>query len=144
MKKHGMSRWLPFCLLLAAFALPIACAEDDVEALEAEEAAREDQEAAAKQTGDNLGMPEAVMAGKFFMEPAKEGESPKVLGRFVASGSTYLVKIAHEELRKPLAKYDGKEVRFQGKIRNKGKYFVVEQIIEAPPPAAFMRNPVGL
>ena len=88
---------------------------------------------------------EYTARGRLQLVPMDEGKTPKVLGTFTADGKTYMLKIASEELRAQLQPFDNKDVALAGKIRNNGKYLIVEDIVAGSgTPAATFRNPRGL
>jgi hypothetical protein len=62
------------------------------------------------------------------MDPAR----PSVLGIFRSNKRTYQVKVAEESLRPQLAKFNGKMVTLGGKIRNGGKYLIVQEVLSRP------------
>jgi len=56
-------------------------------------------------------------------------ERPSVVGVFNSRGRTYQLKLEKESLRKELAKFNGKKVTLGGKVRNKGKYLIVQEVL---------------
>ena len=54
---------------------------------------------------------------------------PRMLGVFRSGKRAYQVKVAEESLRKELTKFNGKFVTLGGKIRNNGKYLIVQEIL---------------
>ena len=59
-------------------------------------------------------------------------ERPSVLGIFRSGKGIYQVKVAEESLRKELNKFNGKMVTLGGKVRNKGKYLIVQEVLTQP------------
>jgi len=119
------------------------------EAKEKEEAlAAEDKEAEEEDTAnigkDFVGGYELIARGKFKLYGEGESENPKVIGLFSADGKIYQCKIENEGLKKDLAPQNGKEVGLAGKLRNKGKYFVIQMLMNSAPPPDSFRNPRGL
>ena len=110
--------------------------------IEAEEnEAREEDEAVIGK--DIVGGHEFTARGKFVLNDT-DVEKPVVVGAFIAEGKMYQVKIEREELRARLIPFHNKEVGLTGKLRNKGKYLVVQDITtDAVKPDA-MRNRRGL
>jgi len=107
---------------------------------EENEAHEEDEAMIGK---DIVGGHEFTARGKFVLNDT-DVEKPVVVGAFIAEGKMYQVKIEREELRARLIPFNNKEVGLTGKLRNKGKYLVVQDITtDAVKPDA-MRNRRGL
>lgn len=135
---------LPVLLLLSLVALPICAAEnekDEALAAEAKEAAEEDSANVGKDFGGGY---ELIARGKFKLYAEGESENPQVVGLFSADGKIYQVKLENEGLKKELAPFNGKDVGLAGKLRNKGKYLVVQMLMNSAPPPDTFRNPRGL
>jgi len=76
---------------------------------------------------------EFTAAGRLVLAAqAMDENRPSVLGIFTAYKRTYQVKLEDESLRKKLAKFNGKTVTLAGKIRNKGKYLIVQAVLTQP------------
>jgi hypothetical protein len=142
-------RWnlrINLCLAaLVMFALPLVWGAEkkkdpQVEA-EEKQAAEEDSAAVGK---DTLTGYEFNSRGKLYINEVPDGQKPLVLGTFVADGKIYQIKVEREELRAQLAPYHNKEVGLAGKIRNGGKYLVVQNIMGGVPPPDVIRNRRGL
>lgn len=114
-----------------------------LEEIEAKEAAEEEKllEGKRPETGH-----EFSARGRLRLALVEEGQTPPaILGIFTADGKSYQVKIANEALRAQLLPFDNKDIALGGKVRNKGKYLIVEEvIIGSGTPAATLRNPRGL
>lgn len=83
--------------------------------------------------------------GRLQLVPLEEGKIPKILGTFTSDRKTYLVKITNEALFAQLLPFDKKDVGLGGKVRNSGKYLIVEEVLAGSgTPAASFRNPRGL
>ncbi|MCY3021072.1 MAG: hypothetical protein NTW87_18820 [Planctomycetota bacterium] len=115
---------------------------------EAKEAAREDAEDQALDLAQKIRTRQLEFHGLFLLQADKENSA--VVGTFVGDerdkqpNRTYLVKVEKEDLAKTLARYDGKKIALQGKLRNKGKYLLVAAVIEpAPGPARTERRALG-
>jgi len=135
---------LPVLLLLSLVALPVCAAEnekDEALAAEAKEAAEEDSANVGKDFGGGY---ELIARGKFKLYAEGESENPQVVGLFSADGKIYQVKLENEGLKKELAPFNGKDVGLAGKLRNKGKYLVVQMLMNSAPPPDTFRNPRGL
>jgi hypothetical protein len=131
-------------LLLSFVALPVTAAEsekDEALAAEAKEAAEEDTANIGK---DFAGGYELIARGKFKLYAEGESENPQVIGLFSADGKIYQVKLENEGLKKELAPFNGKDVGLAGKLRNKGKYLVIQMLMNSAPPPDSFRNPRGL
>jgi hypothetical protein len=107
---------------------------------EAEEEAREDQQKAA--TPRDSFMSESAFKGRIaiFDEP----ESQDTPGTFTVGAKVYLLKVRNDDLKAKIRALNRKEVVLAGKVRNQGKYFVVESIPEPPPPPPRMADKHGL
>lgn len=133
------------CLCMALLAGPACAAEDEKESperiAEAKEAEQEDQAAIGK---DFAGGFEFIGRGKFKLYADGESENKAVVGLFSCDGKLYQVKAESEQLKKDLAPHNGKEVGLSGKLRNQGKYLIVQSISAGAPPPDSFRNPRGL
>lgn len=132
-------------LLLGTLAVPLfaedAKEKDEALAAEDKEAEEEDTASIGK---DFVGGYELIARGKFKLYGEGESENPKVVGLFAADGKVYQCKVENEDLKKDLAAFNGKEVGLAGKLRNKGKYYVIQMIMNSAPPPDSFRNPRGL
>ena len=127
-------------LLFCAHAFSAEKKKDPKIEAEEKEAREEDEAVAGK---DIAGGHEFTARGKFVLNDT-DVENPVVVGAFVAEGKIYQVKVEREDLRPRLALFNNKEVGLTGKLRNKGKYLVVQDITtDAVKPDA-MRNRRGL
>jgi hypothetical protein len=126
--------------LLATLACPPASAmTPEQQKKEEEEAAREDDAARNKIT--DAFTKEASLRGRvaLYVEP-QDG----ILGVFTTADRAYFLKAENEKLASDLKKFEGKEVTLGGKIRNQGKYFIVQEIPAPEPPPPVFRDPFGL
>lgn len=132
-------------VLPLAFSAAVFAADDDKQSpeqvAEAKEAEEEDKAAIGK---DFAGGYEFIGRGKFRMYAEGESENKEVVGLFACDGKMYLVKVENEQLKKDLAPHSGKDVGLTGKLRNKGKYLIVQTISAGAPPPDSFRNPRGL
>lgn len=126
------SFWLLVPVLCVALVPPSWSADEakDPRVAEAEEAAKEE---AALQAQGKIpdGGHETVLRGKYLQTAPQEGRDD-IPGVFVVAGKAYQVKLALEGLRKQLAPFNGKQVTLGGKIRNRNKYFIVEEVLTQP------------
>jgi len=67
-------------------------------------------------------------------------QRPSILGIFTSRGRTYQVKVAREPLRKALARFNGKQVTLGGKVRNEGKYLIVQEVLSQVVPVGPGKN----
>jgi hypothetical protein len=138
MKLHRY--WL-LCLPLLFSSAVFAAEPTPEQVAESKEAEEEDKAAVGK---DFAGGFEFIGRGKFKLYGEGESENKEVVGLFSCDGKLFQVKVENEQLKKDLAPHNGKDVGLSGKLRNKGKYLVVQSIsVGAPPPDSF-RNPRGL
>ncbi|HYG73613.1 MAG TPA: hypothetical protein VEK08_01170 [Planctomycetota bacterium] len=109
---------------------------------EAARAAEEDAAAAARKSDQ---LYEISMRGKLQIDAEKKAD-PKalVLGTFAAEGRLFEVKADSPLVRQDLEKNDGRELTLEGKIRNDGKYFIVQNVPSPPPPPVKLRNRKGI
>ena len=100
---------------------------------EREQAEKED--AADHEAGRN---PYLTITGTIELAaPPEEGQKPpEVVGVLTEKGTgrQFALKLSYESLRPILARYNHKEAKVGGKIRNEGRYFIAEDIIEQTPP----------
>ena len=136
-------RWPIALLLVFALTCPALWAlSKEQRATEAEQAALED-EAAEKKRGEDGG-PETVLVGKFFRQVQQEVQNPEVFGAYLSGGHAYLLKVENPTAKSYLLKNERKVVKLAGRIRNEGKYFIVEKVIAPVPLAPPIRNRRGI
>jgi hypothetical protein len=139
-----MKKAVPLLLLLLltlAAPAPLRAAEDAAAEAEAKEAAEED---AAEEKLDSETL-RRLYEGKFALHPeGQTPESPDVVGVFVSEGKSYQLKLAAPELLKELKPLAGKVVTLNGKIRNKGKYFIAVSVTHSGAAPAFARRRGGI
>jgi hypothetical protein len=129
-------------LILLLITMPCVFAATPKGDGEAKRAAEE--EAAEKSLNGEDSRKTPILYGKVSMTPP-DPDKKDVVGTFTVGAQQYLLKLEKEDLRAAVAKYDGKEVSLQGKIRNDGKYFIVMSIFGgAGAPPVQLRNPEGL
>jgi hypothetical protein len=107
---------------------PLKAADQDPSAAEAEQAAKEEEILRAQGKIPETGY-ETALQGKYLMTAQQEGQRTDVPGVFVTQGRTYQVKLVEASLRDKLTPFNGKPVTLGGKIRNQGKYFIVEDVL---------------
>jgi hypothetical protein len=107
------------------------------------EAAREAEENVARAAKPNDSYAaESTLKGRVIIFPQPQEE--EVPGAFNVGSKIYLLKVREAGLMKELQALNGKTVALAGKIRNDGKYFIVEGIPKAEPKPPRMDNPAGL
>jgi len=122
---------------------PVAVAEEEnsARAAEAKEAAEED---AAEEKLDSETL-KKLFEGRMALTPdGPDKENPEVVGVFVSEGKTYQLKLTDPELLKELKPLQNKPITLNGKIRNKGKYFIVVGIMSGGAAPAFGRRRGGI
>lgn len=138
-----VSRWMLAGAVAMAFsfASPAVAAEADKDALaaEAKEAAEED---AAEEKLDSETL-KRLYEGKMALT-GENTENPDIVGVFVSEGKTYQVKLADPALLAELKPIQNKPITLNGKIRNKGKYFIVVGVQTGGAAPAFSRRRGGL
>jgi len=122
-------RWCFALAILASLAFPALSAERAL--TEEEEAAREEALLQAQGKIPETGH-EKVLEGKYLVTVVEGGEKAAIPGVFVVKGHVYQLKLANEELRGRLKPFNGKRVTLGGKIRNQGKYFILEEVLTQP------------
>lgn len=76
---------------------------------------------------------EFEQVGKLLLNPRTVDETrPSVVGVFLSRGRTYQVKTDGASVLKRLGKFNGKVVRLGGKVRNSGKYLIVQDVLSQP------------
>jgi hypothetical protein len=140
--------WVLSLVALFGFALPLLAAEkgkkkDPQQEAEEKEAAEEDAAAVGRDLPGGPGASEFSARGKLDLYQVQEGQKPIVIGVFSADGKNYEVKSSDDLIAK-LQQHNGKLVSLAGKLRNNGKYFVVQSIIEGAGRPDSMRNRRGL
>jgi len=127
----GKGKWFVLLLMVGFVSSPLLLSAEKTKAELAEEAEAAEEERKLDEAGK---LPEDgyefMEAGKLFlsnavMDPAR----PSVLGVFRSGKRAYQVKVAEESLRKELTKFNGKFVTLGGKIRNDGKYLIVQEVL---------------
>lgn len=139
------SRWMLTGALALSFIhggnLPAAESEKDVLAAEAKEAADED---AAEEKLDSEAL-KKLFEGKLALTPdGAEKENPEVVGVFISDGKTYQLKLSDPAQLAELKPLQNKPITLNGKIRNKGKYFIVVGIMTGGAAPSFARRRGGI
>lgn len=138
-----VSRWMLAVGIALAFSFgsPTVAAEADKDALaaEAKEAAEED---AAEEKLDSETL-KRLYEGKLALT-GENSENPDVIGVFVSEGKTFQLKLSDPALLAELKPLQNKPVTLNGKIRNKGKYFIVVAIQTGGAAPAFPRRRGGI
>jgi len=130
-------RYLFPYIVLAVFSFPGALslwsAEDGVNplAVEREEAAREEAKLKAEGKLPEIGH-ETILRGKYLSTPNREDKRSDIPGVFLVEGRAYKVKLQANDLLEKLKPFNGKHVTLGGKIRNRGQYFIVEEVLTQP------------
>jgi len=136
-----VSRWMLAvgCALMFSFGNPAAEADKDALAAEAKEAAEED---AAEEKLDSETL-KRLFEGKLVLS-GENTENPEIVGVFVSAGKTYQLKLADPVLLAELKPLQNKPITLNGKIRNKGKYFIVVGVQTGGAAPAFPRRRGGI
>jgi len=127
---------LPLVLGLFCLSCPVRGGEKDKASGQEKEAAEAAAEEEAEKKLDEMDSKRSVtLTGRFSRDAlAPEDTPPGVVGVFSATdGNLYLVKLADQGMLKLLCSYDKKDVTLAGKLRNKGKYLIVETVIAGEP-----------
>lgn len=115
-------------VLSAFMAFALFSAEGETEPTEDEAAAKEEEQLRAQGKIPETGY-ETTLQGKYHAVAQQEGQRTDIPGVFLTQGKTYQVKLMHAALREKLTPFNGKQVTLAGKIRNSGKYFIVEEVL---------------
>jgi hypothetical protein len=129
---------------VTSFAAEKGKKKDPQQEAEEKEAAEEDAAAVGRDLPGGPGAFEFNARGKLDLYQHPDDQKPIVIGIFTADGKAYEVKAGNEELLTKLQQYNGKLVSLAGKLRNKGKYLVVQSIVEGAGRPDSMRNRRGL
>lgn len=132
MKRKGPWQALAFAAVFACSVVVWAAEKTEAERAEDAEAAEEERklEEAGRIPNDGY---EFSGGGRLLLSNGvMDPERPGVLGVFRTKARVYLVKVDEEALRGKLAKFNGKMVTLGGKIRNGGKYLVVQEVLSQP------------
>jgi hypothetical protein len=132
---------LPIALLSGSTFAAEKARKEKPEEVEAREAADEDE---AEQALDSETL-KKLFEGKVSLYSAQDtAERPDVVGMFRTASTTYMLKLQSPELLAQLKQYDGKQATLNGKIRNKGKFFIVVSITQAGAAPLFTRRRGGI
>jgi hypothetical protein len=134
----NLQRALTTVFLLSLFAAPAAFSAEDQQAVEKAEAAQEDAD-----DEKNSELLQKLYEGKFMISDAN-GENAEVVGVFVSGGQTYQLKVESPDLLKELKSLQGQPVTLNGKVRNKGKYFVAVGVMRQGAAPLFSRRRGGI
>jgi len=126
------------CLLLSVQAR----AEEPDARREAEKAQEAEEDAAKNAEPRDTFDAESTLKGRVILFPQPQDED--VPGAFNVRSKVYLLKVRDANLMKEILTLNGKTVLLAGKVRNQGKYFIVEGIPKPEPPPPRMDNPAGL
>ena len=124
-------RWL---LILLPFCVVSVCSAEKTKAELAEDAeAAEEERLLEKQDLLPEDGYEFEQVGKLLLHPRTVDETrPSVVGVFLSRGRTYQVKTDGPSVLKRLNRFNGKVVRLGGKVRNSGKYLIVQDVLSQP------------
>ena len=139
---HGRNWMALIAIVFVASSVTAWAQSDEARASEERQAAEEDA-AAEKERGDEGGS-ETVLIGKFYRQKEKEADNPAVFGTYVSGGRAYLLKVENPIAKPYLIKNERKEIKLAGRIRNEGKYFIVEKVIAPVQLAPPIRNRRGI
>jgi hypothetical protein len=141
MKSITLNRTLLCTALLLALS-PIAPAKEDPAAkAEAEQIAKEEEEARRLGSESNSPLVNFDARGRLTFYPADSVERKNnAFGIFASEKGTYIFKIVSPELLKKIETYDRKDVTLLGKLRGEGKYFIIEGIGGGGAPPAAKTN----
>ena len=97
--------------------------------------AAEEKEAQAEEDAEQTLDPDSIkrlFQGKFTVYKSEEAEmAPDVIGAFTADNHIYLVKASAPGVTQKLLLNDGKQTTLVGKVRNQGKYIIVQEVAES-------------
>ena len=128
-------------LLLLNTTLHAAEKQTPEEKAEAKEAADEDDRAAKIDGEVSDPLKYLVVKGTLTLDESAKGP---VLGTISGKDGTYQIKLENEAVRELLFKHNNKAVTLGGKLRNKGKYLLVRDVIQGVQPAVSLSDPRSL
>jgi len=130
--KSEPSMQTALCLLLPLFLagnVAVSAEPTRTETAEAAEAAEEERKLEEQGLIPDGGY-EFEQEGRLTLAShTMDEDRPSIVGIFTSRGRTYQVKLAKENLRKELAKFNSKNVTLGGKVRNRGKYLIVQEVL---------------
>ncbi len=97
----------------------------------------ENQKVSPEETAEREGNNEkfgADFCGKLALFTKEQKEAfgdASVFGTLTTDKTTYFVKLNSEKLLEALTPYDGKKCTLTGKLRNEGKYLLVQKVVQA-------------
>jgi hypothetical protein len=115
-------------LLATLFAAAAHCAAQETADLEAEAKQAEEEDAQERQVAETLGAEYAGTLTLFGVEQRAEYNSG-VVGVFARGKLFHLVKLKVPKIEDDLKPYDKKKCTLFGRIRNQGKYIIVERVV---------------
>lgn len=135
---YALARALSPALFLAVFVfVPVLCAED----LAAEQEAaiiKQETEDEAKLPMDKA--PPPGLSGRVQLNGDATDEADAVIGLFVVNGRGYQLRLGRTGLLAQLQPMNGKPATLIGKVRMRGKYFIVSGVdVPTPGPATVDR-----
>lgn len=127
---------LAACALLLAFTPSLRAEELTAE----QEAAIMEEEAAAEEKLPMDQAPPPELTGRVHLNADATDEKDAVVGVFVVKERAYQLRLGQTGVLAKLKSNDGKTVTLVGKVRMRGKYFIVEELdTPVPGPAAVDR-----
>jgi len=122
-----MKQFTPMLLLAVLVCTPAALAASADKKAEAERQQEAREDAAAEGKRGELPF-EAQVRGTIRLQVPESEKNSGAVGIFETPQATYLLKLGRPELQKLIEAHDGKQVLLDGRIRNDGKYFIVENV----------------
>lgn len=131
-----------FAMAALTFDAQAGAAKKETQAeLEAREAAEEDA-AEAKLDPEKV---KHLFDGRFVLNQTEDAKEPNaIVGTFISKNGSYLIKVESAAVREELKQYHNKEVSVVGKVRNQGKYLIVNSIVHGGAAPVFVRRKGGI
>jgi hypothetical protein len=119
----------------------IRAEESAEEKAEAAESAEEDKRAAELDGEADDSLKSLMVRGRLVLAPGKSS----VVGTLTTPERTYQVKVENEKVLELLQPLDNKDAALNGRLRNKGKYFIATGIaVQGVQTPLSLDNPAGL
>jgi len=132
-----MRRWSAFAAFLMLIAVPMVSAED---LTDKQEAAIMEEEAKAEEALPMDKTPPPNLTGRVLLKGDATDEADTVVGMFVVKGRAYQLRLGQKGVLDKLKPLNGKIASLIGKVRMRGKYFIVTEVdVPAPGPPAVDR-----
>jgi hypothetical protein len=129
MNVNAFYRSLICTAVLLALAPAVHSKEDPAAKAEAEQIAKEEEEARRLGSESNSPLVNFDAKGRIaFYPPDAPERKNDAFGIFATDKGTYIFKVLNPEMLKKIETYDRKDVTLLGKLRGEGKYFIIEGI----------------